>query len=1107
MAGNRRDLHVGLDADDRGFGGTFEDAKEDVQGLDRELAKLERQQAANEKVTTRSTAAVDRFGKAQDKAALAAHRLGLEAKRAADQAEKAEVRAAAAADAAAKGLLDKTKADQLAARADDQVERASLKAAEAHRAQARAADEAADQERQLAREAELAGVAQRLAILKAGGAIKSHNALIQRTEDKYGDLSREASGAFRVVESQGGKAFKSVDSAATSFASSGPGSIALVVAALGAVPFAALGAESAIALGVGGALAGVGLAATKSDVQVQGALGRMTSHVKSETKELAAPFKATWLEIAESGTETFDSLAPTLKKDFAVLAPAVSRFANSAGVAITRLAPAFDAASHAAGTLLDELGPKLPEISRNLGNSVKIMSDSAADAAPELANVAVSLSKTLPPLAHSLDLAVKLAPAYNLAFGAISGGADDVDALRGGLSYLTGGLISTDKSLHIGGGSFKTFAEQADSASVPTTQLAADMAKVHDSGAAMKDRVAAATDALGAYYGPASAAWNATTALKQGMDELAKAMKAAKGDFSGNSQKSQELRAALDQQLGAVAALNQANLQTKGADVARKKSEEQIQVLYALAGRSKSARAQIDALATSLGVSVGKSDLSKAGFMRAAAAMNVSKSRADALWKAYQRLPAAKNTKLSSNAAAAKQAVQDYQNKLNSLHGKTVTVHTVYTVSGTTFGPGNRKLGAAAHGGPIHRAGGGAVARMADGGPSGPVVGPGSGTSDDIPVWLSNGEWVVRASQARKHSALLAAINDGRAGFATGGPVGYATGGTVADVGLSSILSDWASIVKPSTKAQVDAAIKSRKTQINQLASAEDALAKARKRGSSRDIAAAERRIATERSDLAAATAKLADVQSRYKYTAQKPATQLASALSGTIKNTAAFIANLTKLTDKGFGVLAQNLLAMGGAGAEKIAADAVKLSTSKLSGLQKQVQQTGQQQTTLAGLGGILTIKTAMQGGANTWDTLIAATGLAPNDLAASLKLMAGDLQKTAAGQALLAMMKAHGFARGGLIAGPAGTDRVPMWGTAGEWVVPKGPAAEHRQLLAALTYGRPLPAGTTRGGDGAAAGRPIEISVYARDSQSAIATAKATSHELGWAMKRGGT
>lgn len=62
------------------------------------------------------------------------------------------------------------------------------------------------------------------------------------------------------------------------------------------------------------------------------------------------------------------------------------------------------------------------------------------------------------------------------------------------------------------------------------------------------------------------------------------------------------------------------------------------------------------------------------------------------------------------------------------------------------------------------------IPRKASGGP---INGPGTGTSDDVLMWGSNGEFVVRAAQARKYRSLLEAINDNDLpAFASGGGVG-----------------------------------------------------------------------------------------------------------------------------------------------------------------------------------------------------------------------------------------------------------------------------------------------------------------------------------------------
>lgn len=57
----------------------------------------------------------------------------------------------------------------------------------------------------------------------------------------------------------------------------------------------------------------------------------------------------------------------------------------------------------------------------------------------------------------------------------------------------------------------------------------------------------------------------------------------------------------------------------------------------------------------------------------------------------------------------------------------------------------------------------------------GHVRGPGTGTSDSIPAMLSDGEYVVRASQTKKWRPVLDAINAGTAGYAGGGLVSWMT--------------------------------------------------------------------------------------------------------------------------------------------------------------------------------------------------------------------------------------------------------------------------------------------------------------------------------------------
>jgi TP901 family phage tail tape measure protein len=116
--------------------------------------------------------------------------------------------------------------------------------------------------------------------------------------------------------------------------------------------------------------------------------------------------------------------------------------------------------------------------------------------------------------------------------------------------------------------------------------------------------------------------------------------------------------------------------------------------------------------------------------------------------------PKSKQVGIRANIAQLENAIRDAQAKVNALTGKSIVIRATYSVVG---GKGEN----------IFHEGGGYAS-------GGFVRGGGSGTSDDIPAWLSNGEFVVSAEATRKHRALLEAINTGghgMAAFAKGGHV------------------------------------------------------------------------------------------------------------------------------------------------------------------------------------------------------------------------------------------------------------------------------------------------------------------------------------------------
>ncbi len=130
-------------------------------------------------------------------------------------------------------------------------------------------------------------------------------------------------------------------------------------------------------------------------------------------------------------------------------------------------------------------------------------------------------------------------------------------------------------------------------------------------------------------------------------------------------------------------------------------------------------------------------------------------------------VPPEKRAALKADIAQLQRQVDAAKRKLNELRSKSVTVSTYYQEFRSKHMGGQ----AGATGGLYSKAGG---FKYAGGGL---VHGPGTGTSDDVRApWLSNGEFVVKESQTRKHLSLLQAINGGRMGFAKGGLVRGLTG-------------------------------------------------------------------------------------------------------------------------------------------------------------------------------------------------------------------------------------------------------------------------------------------------------------------------------------------
>lgn len=293
---------------------------------------------------------------------------------------------------------------------------------------------------------------------------------------------------------------------------------------------------------------------------------------------------------------------------------------------------------------------------------------------------------------------------------------------------------------------------------------------------------------------------------------------AQKASADGLRQSIQALNDAQRQSLGGMigfeAAVDAATAAIKGNESALSMSGGQLNLnsekartaasaLNDLAAKTDEAAAQARQSGASWSTVNGIYAKGRAALIRSADAMGLTRNEARALADQILQTPdkTAKlkgnledlEAKLSSAKAKLKSVpdsrrakvlaeISDLQRKigqaryaLSTLNDKSVTITTRYVVVGD--GSAARKAGA--HGSQLKAEGG-------------LIHGPGSGTSDDVPIWASNGEFMVKAQSVAKYGvSFLKAVNEGRLNMGAavsggGSATGMASAGRAAADGLSS---------------------------------------------------------------------------------------------------------------------------------------------------------------------------------------------------------------------------------------------------------------------------------------------------------------------------------
>jgi TP901 family phage tail tape measure protein len=263
----------------------------------------------------------------------------------------------------------------------------------------------------------------------------------------------------------------------------------------------------------------------------------------------------------------------------------------------------------------------------------------------------------------------------------------------------------------------------------------------------------------------------------------------------------------------------------------------------------------------------------------------------------YSQIPAKKTTKVEADTSQVDEALAKIKAQWAEItHLPTAVLNAHYGVTG----PKQKRAG------------------------GGYLTGPGTGTSDSIPIMASHGEFIVNAEDTAKNRAVLEAINSGQVmGYAKGGRVGRRVSNAVDRLhargrdAYDYISQARAGVMSQGSIAGFDfnssaytQALEDQKAALADIAQAQASVARARLAADDAktplERARALDRLAAASSDLADAQGRLSDAQKTVKATEASGANILASQ-SARVKAAEAFAKDFAALRKAGLNEASLN--------------------------------------------------------------------------------------------------------------------------------------------------------------------------------------------------------
>lgn len=330
---------------------------------------------------------------------------------------------------------------------------------------------------------------------------------------------------------------------------------AAVGAAALAVPLIVGIIDSAIltAAGLGGLTAGIVLAAR--DPAVVAAYSDLGGTIKRELLDAAKPFAPELIKAADVLEQSFERIAPRIRRIFAVLAPELVPFVKELAAGVEDFMAGFEDGARASVPLIRILGRELHVILRLIGD----LFSSAAAGGPAAELAFRLVLGTVETLLWSINLLLRSVGSLGSVVARVGDaiGLWDLEGVHGSLRSLTGG---TDE-----------FADAASSGITPLNAFADGLGNTATAADALND-------AFARLFGEAMNLDQANLAVKAGMLELREAIKSNGKSLDDSTAKGNANAQAILGQIQALEAKRQAEI---AAGNGTKSATDQANAAYA----------------------------------------------------------------------------------------------------------------------------------------------------------------------------------------------------------------------------------------------------------------------------------------------------------------------------------------------------------------------------------------------------------------------------------------------------------------------------------------------------------------------------------------------